>query len=95
MLYVERHWYSTATQPERSIANNNFAPSQHFLVAIWIDGSRLKWTNDIALIPDDPQWSRRLTADADGRSVLHCADSLNRGKLFPTGARIATTLSEP
>jgi hypothetical protein len=70
-------------------------PQVNTLVAIWIDGSRLKWTNDIALIPDDPQWSRHLTADADAESVLHCADSLNRGKLFPTGARIATTLSEP
>jgi hypothetical protein len=27
--------------------------------------------------------------------VLNCADSLNRGKLSPTGARIATTFRQP
>jgi hypothetical protein len=33
--------------------------------------------------------------DSKCRSVLHYADSLNRGKLDPTGARIATTFHHP
>jgi hypothetical protein len=35
--------------------------------------------------------STALTAEADADSVLHSADSLNRGKLNPTGARMLTT----
>jgi hypothetical protein len=33
----------------------NFACQQHILVAIWINVSRLKSTNDVAPFLDDPQ----------------------------------------
>lgn len=71
--------------------NNIFALYQHFLIAIWINGGRLESTNDRPPFPDDPHLLRRLVNRSRCRPVLLCADGLNGGKVFPTGARMGVT----